>query len=726
MMPPIKKRQLALLLSAVLLSGCGGGGGGDSAGTMPPPAIAVSTALAPDKAYRVGDLDKGWLMRIPAGAMGEQPVTLNMRTATADENLRLNVPTDAQVLSLTADGQDNVRLKKLIEIDVGIPPKLAGAPPWELYYGYRTAKGWEYWPFKDVDMAASKAVIEVQHFSWLWGPTQPSKEERLKVYGRTMAAEYTKQALARQALLNNLGPDLDQTLASLGIKDSAVSKDLALNLIGYLESAHLSDDYALTANAALSPLESISTIASGDDEQRKQKSLEVLAKALHWALAKGGPNKWQASGVGALGSLSTAAGAIAGGDRDAAGQAVYSALKGLVTTGAPGSGLVFALGEAAVGAAQNAVDAFTASELEKAYQIYAGTSSGKGYYEVGSGNIEALLAELGGGGRQQELRIIENYCSKRMISPCDLSARERQYAFDQGRASLKAYFEQRQINDGIYKTFENEENKFLAELEKDQFLLVDGYYRDYFKDRSTGFDMEERLQRIYKVRDALRKMFDGANAASMGHRDMLIAIRLWMSHTVDKKRPDFYAWAIEKGYISKSLKPDSVTPPTPPSTGVDFDTARIFEQPWTITENREGLLRAELTRTYDGNALQCAMSVNWELPTSHAQPLQMRVEREMLVNGVRAKDTFFWRFLSYQGRVMPRGDGSFASRGIKMTDPTTTGTRTDLGFRRDLSVLGTEQLRPSFFDLTPTLYLEVQGLCGAKDTTQIRFDYRAR
>lgn len=269
-MPPIKKRQLALLLSAVLLSGCGGGD--DSAGTMPPPAIAISAPLAPDKAYRVGDFDKGWLMRIPAGSMGEQPVTLNMRTATADENLTLNVPADAQVLSLTANGQDNVRLKKLIEIDVGIPPKLAGAQPWELYYGYRTAKGWEYWPFKDVDLAASKAVIEVQHFSWFWGPTQPSKEERLKVYGRTMAAEYTKQELARQALLNKLGPDLDQTLASLGIKDRAVSKDLALNLIGYLESAHLSDEYALTANAALSPLESISTIASGDDEQRKQKA----------------------------------------------------------------------------------------------------------------------------------------------------------------------------------------------------------------------------------------------------------------------------------------------------------------------------------------------------------------------------------------------------------------------------------------------------------------------
>lgn len=75
---------------------------------------------------------------------------------------------------------------------------------------------------------------------------------------------------------------------------------------------------------------------------------------------------------------------------------------------------------------------------------------------------------------------------------------------------------------------------------------------------------------------------------------------------------------------------------------------------------------------------------------------------------------------------MPRGDGSFASRVVDMRDPTTTGTRTDLGFRRGLSVLGPEQLRSSYFDLTPTLHMNVQGLCGAKDTTQIRFDHLAR
>ena len=566
MIVPIKKRQLGWLLCGALLTGCGGGSAdGDGDGNVPSsPALNISAPLAPDKTYEVGDLEKGWLMRIPKGVLGEQPVTLEMRTATPEELLKLNVPADAQVLSLAADGQHNVRLKNLVEIAVGIPPKLSDAQPWELYYGYYTAQGWEYWPFKEVDLAARTAVIEVQHFSWLSGPTKPSVQERLKVYGRTMAAQYTKQEMARQALVQQLGPDLDQALASLGVTDRAVSKDLALNVIGYLESAHLSDEYGLTANAALSPLESIATIASGDEEQRKQKSLEVVAKALHWAMAKGGPNKWPASAIGTMGSLGTAAGAIAGGDQDAAGKAVYSVLKGLITTGAPGSGLVFLVGEAAIGGAQNAVDAFTASELEKAYQIYAGTSSGKGYYEAGSGNIVALLAELGGGARQQELRIIENYCSKRMISPCNLSAREHEYALDKGRASLKAYFEQRKKDESINTAFENEENKFLAELEKDQFLLVDGYYRDYFKDGDKSFDLEERLQRIYTVRNLLRKMFDGANAASMTNRDMVIAIRLWMSHTVDKKRPDFYEWAREQGYISAGVKPGGVAPPPKP------------------------------------------------------------------------------------------------------------------------------------------------------------------
>lgn len=560
-MTTTRKHPVASLLCAALLASCGGGGSDGDTGTevtpSPAPTIAINTAIPPGETRQVGDLDKGWLMQIPAGALGQQPVTLGMRTATAEDLGKLGAPANAQVLSLTAGGQHNVRLKAPVEIAARIPAALANAQPWELYYGYHTGKGWEYWPFKEVDSAAKVAVIETQHFSWLWGPVKLTQQERLQVYGRTMAAQYTQAAIAREALQAQVGPDLGKALDSLGIKDRAVIEDLSLNVISYLESAHISDNYALTANAALSPLESIATSAVGDADQREAKSLELVAKALHWALAKGGPDKWQAAGIASLGSLSTAAGALAGGDTAAAGPEIYSVLKGLVTTGAPGSGLFFAVGEAAVGTVQNAVDAFSASELEKAYQIYTGTSTGKGYYETGSGNIDELLAEMAGGGRQLELRIIENYCSKRMIKPCDLGERERELALDKGRASLKAYFEQRQKDEATYKAIEAQENAFLAELEKDQFLLKEGFYKDYFKDDSDTFNLEDRLQRIYNVRESLRRIFDGPNAATLSPRDMVLAIRSWMTATVEKKRATFYDWAIGQGYIAATLQPGS-------------------------------------------------------------------------------------------------------------------------------------------------------------------------
>ena len=553
----------ALLLCVALLAGCGGSGGDPSPAPLPgqPPSssLSISVTLDPDKTYDVGDIQDGWLMRVPQGALGDQPTKLDMRTANADELAALGMPADERVLSLSANDQHNVRLLAPVSIAVQIPNAHADAAPWELMYGYRTATGWEYWPFKDVDMASRVAVIEAQHFTSFWGSAKPSQAERLAVYSRTMAAQYTQKELARLALVQQLGPDLDKTMANLGIKDHEVAKNLALNMISYFESTHF--EYELSTNAALSPMDSIARIAAGNEDERREKSLEVIAKAMHWALAKGGPNKWVASGIGSLGSLGTAAGALASGDSEAAGEATYAVLKGLLSTAAPGTGLVFMVGEAAVGSVQNAVDAFTASELEKAYQIYAGQSTGKGYFEAGSGNIEALLAELAGGARQQEVGIIKNYCAKRMINPCELSAREHEYALDKGRASLKAYFEQRMKNEDIYKVFEQQEKDFVAELEKDQYLLKDGFYKDYFKDGNLQFDIEDRLQRIYRVRDALRDLFDGPNAAKMTQRDMVLAVRSWMTHTVNKTRPQFYSWAIDMGYTSSSFKPTAVTPP---------------------------------------------------------------------------------------------------------------------------------------------------------------------
>jgi len=717
----------SLLLSVALLAGCGGGGDDPSPAPLPvqPPSssLSISAVLDPDKTYEVGDLAAGWLMRVPQGALGDQPTTLEMRTTTEAELKTLGVPPDARVLSLTANGQHNVRLQELVEIAAQIPPKLKQASPWELMYGYHTANGWEYWPFKDVDMAAGVAVIEMQHFSWTLEPVQPSTAERLTVYSRTMAAQYTQKELSRQALVQKLGPDLEQTLASLGVTDRAVIKNLSTNMIAYLESAHI--DYALTANAALSPLDSIARIATGNEDERKEKSLEITARALHWALAKGGPGKWPANAIGSFGSLGTAVGALAGGDSEAAGNAIYSVLKGVISTAAPHAGLVFLVGEAAVGSVLNAVDAFTASELEKAYQVYAGHSSGKGYYDEGSGDIEALLEQMAGGGRQQETRILANYCAKRAISPCELDQPEREYALDKGRESLKAYFVQRKANEEIYKTFELQEKEFVAELEKDAYLLNDSSFNKYFGDGDGGltFDIEDRLLRIYRVRSSLREIFNGPNAAKMTHRDMVLAIRFWMTNKVNKTVPKFYEWAIEQGYTSSSFKTDVVIPPLV-VTSTFKRTVIASDLTWTTTISRAGELHANTRRFIDGASWLCNLEVNWILPTAHSQPLAMTISRSIQVDGIiRNVDGFSVEYVSYAGPSMQLADGSFVDRRGDELGPNTSWSKTDKAFVRELNFLPPERFL-AFAYGPPSIYLELDGLCGGSSHTTINFDYQ--
>lgn len=157
-----------------------------------------------------------------------------------------------------------------------------------------------------------------------------------------------------------------------------------------------------------------------------------------------------------------------------------------------------------------------------------------------------------------------------------------------------------------------------------------------------------------------------------------------------------------------------------------FIAARLWGQPWRVTENRDGVLRAKLNRQDDGRNLQCTLAIDWTLPATHAQALQMRIVRLLEVDGVVRHDSFFVRHLSYGGRVMPRSPGEFASRSGTIIDPPATLVRTDQGIQRDISYLPPERSEEFFYEKRPTLYLEVKGLCGAAEATEIRFDYAQR
>lgn len=163
------------------------------------------------------------------------------------------------------------------------------------------------------------------------------------------------------------------------------------------------------------------------------------------------------------------------------------------------------------------------------------------------------------------------------------------------------------------------------------------------------------------------------------------------------------------------------------AAGSDFIRAVVAGLGWTITENREGSLRATLSRVYESRfadpaRYDCSLIVNWALPTDPQQPLVVSVTRALRIDGQASNDSFSIRYVSYYGRVMQRADGVFVARSGSQLDPSATYARTDQGIRREISVLPPEQVT-SNLPRRPTLYLEIDGLCGGSDRTEIRFDY---
>lgn len=588
---PGKKRGLvaSLLLSAVLVA-CGGG---DDEQTEPTPGTTVVQTVDPARSHTVGTLaENGWQVQAPAGVFGAEPGVLKVRTPGSDERAALQVPAGAQVLALSKDDKEGVRLSEPVQITVPIPAEFKDAQPWELVYGYHINGEWEYWPLKSVNMEAGTAVIEVQHFSWLWGAAKPDRQTLVRTHAQTVITERMKVEQQRQALRSKIGPSFEKTLADLGIQDRDVMNNLILSAISVMESQYLGDEYALTANQALSPLESISTFALSDQEGRNQKALEVLAKSLNWAIQRGLPRDWTGNVIGSLGSLNKAARALKEGDVKGAEQSIYDVLKGGTTAMMPLVGLVYMVGEAGMDLAHNAVDAFAAAELEKAYQVYAGNREGYGYYEAGSGDIDKLLEQMAGGGRELERRMLARYCEKQAINCDQLGQRARDIVLEKGRASLKAYFEGRKAAESRRAEIEAEELAFADAVAADGLLLSSAFYNGFFKDDTKTYDVENRLQRIYNVRQSLQSIFDGPEALRMDAVDMTIAIRFWLRHVEENDREGFYEWARKQGYMATQLEPE--TPVEPPPVyiydghykGTSIETAEIDDE-WCIHNDGE-------------------------------------------------------------------------------------------------------------------------------------------
>lgn len=580
----------------------------------------ITKQIKPDQRYTIGNvLENGWEIEVPKAAFADS-VELSMNIlsdSSSKEYQRNEFGFVLPPVELKISGKENVRLLEPIRVRLQIPKdKLKGLTQEELFYGYFYNGKWEYYVPEQFDMEAGTVSFDIYHFSFL-GFGRPSEKEQIKTFAETMAVnKYNRSKIAAE-LKKMTEKQLNDLFNSAGATEAARNQ-MTADVLSYLE-----DEFIETGGVA--PIEALAQMANAASQGEagrqafQNKLLEYTAKGLMATLEKD-PDKSMLTpaNVGKLynvvGNLSTAAGALSEGDKKAALQAVAEMLKGYHPAVALTDATLKFIGQQA----QNAIDYFAETEIEKAYQIYAGKAEGK--YGIPDGDFNLIWTFLGGGQREYEKKILGTYAKKYGYDSIDqLPEKMREKILDDARTALKNYFDARKVYEPEMKRLVLQEEAFITEL-KSAGLLSSYANRDYFgiDKRGSNFDIETRLGRLYSLREKMRGMISTDKLATISDKAIVSCISQWIYWNEKRDLSGFYMYMREMGYMAdtKVQTPDSPkTTTTPkasevsqPSEPASPPTTKDPKYAWVLVQTINEDAKADIEHTNKGGVYQASSS----------------------------------------------------------------------------------------------------------------------
>lgn len=393
----------------------------------------------------------GWQLEIPANTFGkDSKVSIDQLSAT--DSLKLQ-PANAKILGdvikLNVDGKENVRLGLPIKLTMQIPKNdMEGLKAEELFYGYYYDGQWFYYMPDSVDVDKGTMSFEIYHFSDI-AQFKLKEDQQIKTYAKSMATLQWEAKNHGKDIRNALGKQYDDLFASMGVGVESDRKQLAADLISYMESATIDSN-------GMAPIDALAQMANSASKGKEgmadfqNKLLEFTGKGLvnvfeQMKNAKPGSytDKFSSS-VNIVGNLSSALGSVQGGNNKAALEFVVSLLKGLHPAVLFGTTALNFVKDKM----ENTIAGWTEAEIEKAYQAYVGNGTGKFGYESGAkGDISMILTTLGGGARMMNINIVKKYCEKYGINEKNLTLEERNKIISNAEKALKNRFDKRKIDE---------------------------------------------------------------------------------------------------------------------------------------------------------------------------------------------------------------------------------------------------------------------------------------
>ncbi len=449
-------------------------------------------------------------------------------------------------VNFSVEGQENIRLMNPVLTTVNIPENYRDTPAEDLFFGYYADDQWHLYSPEFIDLEKATVSINLHHFS-IYAMIIPSEEKQIETYAENMAVRAWEEDEKNKDYLETYQEQYDNLFMSLGVQSKQVRNQLIADVISYVDPTNTGflDLMAQSANSA-------SKGKSGNLEV-ENKYKEYIGKAIYHAISRDPGSFSKKANV--VGNLSTAAGAIAGGDSKEA----LKAIANMLNSSVPVSQLAAATSNYIGEKAKETIDYWTKSEVEKAYEIYKTGVGGKYGYEDGlKGDFESIFTVLGGVDRQLNINVVNKYCQKMGISPNELSESERLKIISEAKNALKNHFDHRIKADAFIKEKEESEKEFIAAL-KARGLLSSTSYAKYFNidKRGNNYNVNDRLNRLYNIKNMVLNMMDDESRKNITNESLARAISQWIYWTEVGEQDKFYDYMRDVGLVKETVFEES-------------------------------------------------------------------------------------------------------------------------------------------------------------------------
>ena len=452
-------------------------------------------------------------------------------------------------LELNYGENDNIRLNNGATLNVKVPKEYYGTEfdASEMFFANYYDGKWEYYLPDQFDLTDKIASIEVNHFSF-WGFGKPSEEIQIDIFAKHVANELWERQNNKDKLYTLLGRLYEDLFESMGISDKNMQVELAHNMIEYLEGRIYQEN---TIADKTSPITNLISLAKGINEGQGTEAFTNIVSDLTgqglFEFIKLDPGYFSTL-YGLTAGLSTAAGSISEGDTEGALEGIREALHSNFMIKVSDNLLSYAKQSG-----EYAIEIFTATELEKAYKAYIGEGVGKyGYLE---GDFNTIFTLLGGGQRQMEINIVKKYLEKYNIDEKYLSAEMKKQIVDNAYKYLEASFKERKEKTQEIEMTKEKEKAFI-QLMREADFLKEYFYRDYFgmNTRNVKFDINDRLKRLYTVRDTVLNLIDPEEARLISDKELITLMEQYIKFRERNNLEAFYTQLRNTGYLKHPSK----------------------------------------------------------------------------------------------------------------------------------------------------------------------------